>query len=148
MMQGGPLSSVQRGAVVFGAGLLLAVNASAGCLDYGQRHQATLTGIAYARVDPGPPGYGEDPKHDAKERHFYLKLDRPVCVNAGAEGEDAVSNIREMQLVYFVRLPLERTWLGKHVAVSGWLMARASGHHWTKVLLVPVATRIVPVRPR
>jgi len=128
----------------FAVALAGSVGASAGCLEYGPV-KVTLSGTISAREDFGPPGYGEDPKHDSRERHLYLNLDNPVCVSARA-GDDldaAESGVDKMEMVYFSPLPFQHVWLGKHVSVTGTLFHGFSGHHWTRVLITPTETKLM-----
>jgi hypothetical protein len=55
----------------------------------------------------GPPNYGEDPAHDAKEIYWYLELDDPICVNGKkqhskehSEEMQGENNLRQLQIVY------------------------------------------------
>jgi len=100
--------------------------------------------VISTHVDPGPPGYGEDPKRDAKEEHLYLKLDKPVCVSGRPNADLNVSeaNITSMQMVYF-HIRFQRPWFGKHVSVSGTLFHAISGHHWTAVLIDSTETHVI-----
>jgi hypothetical protein len=124
--------------------LLIAVQpAFAGCLHY-EPEKVTLTGVIGTHVDPGPPGYGEEPKHDTKEEHLYLHLDKRVCVDPNpASEQDAVKQTRLMEMVYFVHLPFQHKWLGKHVSVTGTLFAAETGHHWTPALITPLETHVL-----
>src|SRR5215510_4752610 len=46
-------------------------------------------------MEYGPPGYGEDPDHDAKELFWYLELDVPVCVNGRKENSPEMAGDKE-----------------------------------------------------
>ena len=85
----------------------------------------------------GAPGFGEDPKHDAKETGFYLDLAAPVCRAVGRDdGDVAKTGIRRIQLVLdaagYDRL---RPFLGKRVTLRGTLSGAITGHHHAPVLL-------------
>jgi len=123
--------------------LLYAATSNAACLKY---PRATLTGTIFKRTDFGPPNYGEDPKTDSREEHLYLKLDRPVCVDAARPNDDlnvAETNITKMQMVYFPRERFQSVWIGRRVTVTGALFHSFSAHHWTPVLIEPEETRVL-----
>ena len=140
----------------FGAALigwvLVAPPAFADCLKFAPA-KVTLTGVIRTRVDFGPPNYGEDLKHDSKEEHLYLHLDKSVCIEADPASEsEAVKKTRLMEMVYFIHQPLmvyfihqpfKHEWLGKHVSVTGTLFHAITGHHWTPALITPTETHIL-----
>src|SRR5690242_15260100 len=78
--------------VAMGATLFVSSAASAaGCLDY---EPATVTVERSVSLKPayGPPGFGEDPQHDAREDYLALTLDTPACTTASPEpGTDDVA---------------------------------------------------------
>lgn len=119
----------------------LASTADARCYQY-EPATVTVTGLIFLRTDFGPPNYGEDPAHDSRERHIYIRLDKRLCVEADVEGE-AEANVRVMQMVYMIHLPFKLEWVGKHVSVTGTLLHGHTGHHWTKVLIIPSTTQIL-----
>jgi hypothetical protein len=116
------------------------------CYQYGPELVA-VTGRIFLRTDFGPPGYGEDPATDSRERHIYIKLDEPLCADEDAEGE-AEANVRAMEMVYFIHLPFKHEWVGKHVSVTGTLFHGITGHHWTKVLIIPSTTQILRAKQK
>ena len=123
--------------------LLSASPVFADCLKY-EPSKVTLTGIIHKRIDPGPPGYGENPKTDSKEEHLYLHLDHAVCVEADLSGEnEAVAKTKMMEMVYFVKQPFQHGWLNQHVSVTGTLFHAITGHHWTPALITPSETHIL-----
>jgi hypothetical protein len=98
---------------------------------------------------PAPPGYGEDPKHDAKETHYFIKLDKVICVRERRTQPDldsAESRIITMQILDSVEEPFKKEWLGKHVVVTGMLTHQITAHHWTKVLIIAKHTRTTDAR--
>src|SRR3954453_5094687 len=127
------------------AGLaILAVLASAAspvaanerCLSYGPE-VVSVRGRLVRRIFYGAPGFGEDPRHDAKEAGFYLELSAPACTVAGADEIDrARDNIRLVQLVLdaagYARL---RPFLGRRVTLRGTLFGAVTAYHHTPVLL-------------
>jgi hypothetical protein len=126
--------------------LLLAQAAAAKCLRY-EPSLVTLSGTIFSRVDFGPPNYGEYPKTDSHEKHLYLKLDRTICVAANKAANDLDDqperNISTIEMSFLPPL-LDKTWIGKHVAVSGTLFHAFSGHHWTPVLINVKQARLSP----
>jgi hypothetical protein len=121
--------------------------AFAKCLLY-EPAKVTVSGVITEREDFGPPGFGEDPKNDAKERHLYLTLDKSVCVTATPRGPDDANdqdeaNVTVMQMVYFTHIPFRKIWLRRHVSVTGTLFHQVTGHHWTAVLIDPVETHLM-----
>jgi hypothetical protein len=50
------------------------------CLEYGPA-LVSLSGTITRHMEYGPPNYGEDPAHDAKELYWYLELNKAICVN-------------------------------------------------------------------
>jgi hypothetical protein len=121
----------------------------ANCLKY-EPEKVTLAGVISERVDFGPPGYGEDPKHDSKEPHLYLKLDKTVCLSAkpGDDLNGGEYGVKQMQMVYFIHLKFRKAWLGKHVSVTGTLFHGITGHHHTAVLITPSGTHVLPAARR
>jgi hypothetical protein len=81
----------------------------------------------------GPPGYGEDPKHDRVETYLLLYLDRPISV-AATPDEDAHSDVSPVQLA---AMNLQKLFLlvGHRVRLRGTLFEGFTGHHVTPVLL-------------
>jgi hypothetical protein len=85
----------------------------------------------------GAPGFGEDPRHDAKETGFYLELAAPVCMLPGNDDNDvARTGIRRVQLLLdadgYARL---RPFIGKRIALRGTVSSAITGHHHAPVLL-------------
>lgn len=98
--------------------------------------EVELSGTLTERIFYGPPGYGEDPKHDTKEQATVLKLEGPITVIP--EGRDATNerhdNVSEVQVVNMKHLPLAALF-EKKVKVSGTLFSAITGHHHTDVLI-------------
>src|SRR5262249_30973200 len=77
------------------------VAADGACLDY-EPTVVTLTGTITRHMEYGPPNYGEDPAHDAKEIYWYLELDNPICVNGKDEDSPEMqgeTDVRKLQIV-------------------------------------------------
>ena len=111
-----------------------AVAASHGrCLKY-EPSVVHLRGRIVERWDYGPPGYGEDPKHDSREDFLVLKLEKPICVD-GALGDDfnseSEADVPELMMVppQGPRLPRRRA------LVTGTLFHAITAHHRTRVLI-------------
>jgi hypothetical protein len=109
------------------------------CLDY-EPAMVTIQGSVSLKPAYGPPGFGEDPKHDAREDYLALTFDAPVCMKASSEPhtEDvAEAEIKAMQLVFRNGEAFKQTkqWIGKRISVTGSLFHRFTGHHHAAVLL-------------
>ncbi|HEY1722536.1 MAG TPA: DUF4431 domain-containing protein [Magnetospirillaceae bacterium] len=114
------------------------------CLTY-EPAVVTLTGKITSHFAWGPPGYGEDPKHDAKEGYIALDLDRPICVTGMDDGflQDPENDLKRLQLLYYPdSYPFKKKWLGKRVSVTGTLFHAISGHHRTPVLITVTETHL------
>ncbi len=108
----------------------------------------TVTGKIFVREDYGPPGYGEDPAHDSKERHLYIALDKPLCVAAGKDADNrAERNVKSMEMVYG-DYRFQKKWLGPRVSVSGTLFHGFNAHHHTRVLITVSETHVLPAAPK
>lgn len=119
--------------------------AAAPCLRDGP-DTVQLTGRLERRTFYGPPGYGGDPRRDARETGFYLALAAPVCTVAGPGGasDDAKSGVRLVQLVLDPAGYRElRPSVGRAVVVRGTLFTAHAGHHHAPLRL-DVAS---PARP-
>ena len=115
------------------------------CLEYGPAI-VTLTGTLARHLEYGPPNYGEDPAHDAKEVYWYLQLRDPICVNGKkdtAEMEDE-NNVRQVQIVYLNGYPKGDRWINHRASVTGTLFHAMTGHHHTKVLIEARKTSLRP----
>jgi hypothetical protein len=126
--------------VALGAAFLVSSVVSAReCLDY-EPAMVTIQGNLSLKPAYGPPGFGEDPKHDAREDYLALTLDAPVCMKASPEPHtDDVSEteIKAMQLVFRNGEAFKQTKqrIGKRISVTGSLFHGFTGHHHTTVLL-------------
>jgi hypothetical protein len=110
-----------------------AVSAATGCLKY-EPSVVHLRGRIVERWDYGPPGYGEDPKHDRWEGFLVLKLDQPICVDAKPADEldaEDEANVTELMMAPpdGHRLPRGRA------MVTGTLFHAITAHHRTRVLI-------------
>src|SRR5262245_45923063 len=96
-------SIVAAMAIIGAAHSEISFTADSSCFEYGPTI-VTLTGTITRRTEYGPPGYGEDPAHDAQERYWYLELDVPICVNGKGETENSPemegeNGVRKLQIV-------------------------------------------------
>jgi len=107
------------------------------CLDYGPA-VVTLTGTIAEHMEYGPPNYGDDPAHDAKERNWYLELDEPICVRAKSDASpemEAENDVRKLQIVYSNGYPKGGGFINRHASITGTLFHAVNGHHHTQVLI-------------
>lgn len=113
------------------------------CEKYGLPN-TTLVGTVTAETFYGPPGYGESPGTDSKERQAILHLAHPLCT-IGSDEDPAERDQVRVTLVPIDNLSL-REFVGKMVTVRGSLFHAITGHHHTEVL---IAIREAPmVLPR
>ncbi|RYE76356.1 MAG: DUF4431 domain-containing protein [Oxalobacteraceae bacterium] len=99
-----------------------------------------LVGTVTLETFYGPPGYGESPETDSKERQAILHLAKPLCTLASGD-EPAEQDQAKVTLVPMDNLGLQ-DFVGKVVAVRGSLFHAITGHHHTDVL---IATRGAPM---
>lgn len=102
------------------------------CEKYGLP-DTTLVGTVTLETFYGPPGYGESPKTDSKERQVILHLAKPLCT-LSSDDEPAEQDQAKVTLVPLDNLSLQ-DFVGKVVAVRGSLFHAMTGHHHTDVLI-------------
>lgn len=114
--------------------VLIFSDAQAACVKL-DIQQVRLAGTVTPVLFYGPPNYGEDPVHDAKEVAAVLKLDQPIsiCPDLSANSAPPDSPVQETQMI-FRDPPYGRQWNGKRVIASGTLFAAQTGHHHTPVM--------------
>lgn len=103
-----------------------------------------LEGTLTARTFYGPPGFGETPAQDARERVLILKLSRPITVNPMNDGKahkgscwGSFPHLAAVQLFIFpkARLANARKLAGKKVVVVGMLREGDGPSEHTKVIM-------------
>jgi hypothetical protein len=120
------------------------------CLHYGDT--VKLEGTLSKRVAYGPPGYGEDPKHDHPKYFTYvLHLEKPICVVPPKDptgkfsgGDDSpIYQVEAIQIwnnspFFLVQTSTDKKWINKkHISVSGELYSWYMAWHVTPVLIEP-----------
>ncbi len=104
-----------------------------------------LKGTLDLQTFPGPPNYESIAGGDRIERHFYLKLNRPIDVLPKTGENSGVENAEEERNVKIIQLSIseERLWSrfrklgeGGSVKLRGTLFHRFTGHHHSRVLMV------------
>ncbi len=106
---------------------------AAPCVSYGPE-VVTLDGTVHDAAAYGPPGYGDTPRLDARERYQSLTLDTPLCVLQGDDDlNEGETGIRQVQIVTEKGRPVARE--GQHIVLTGTLFHAHTGHHHTKVLV-------------
>jgi hypothetical protein len=126
--------------VTIGVIFLVSPAVSAGeCLNY-EPAIVTIQGSASLKPAYGPPGFGEDPKHDTREDYLALTLDTPACMTASSKAHTddvAEPDIKTIQLVFHNGEAFQQAkqWIGKQISVTGSLYHGFTGHHHTTVLL-------------
>ena len=109
-------------------------SASMPCLHYGG-DPIILTGKVKLQTFYGPPGYGENPDTDSRERQAILVLSEPICVEANPNNyEEAEHNQSEVTLVPHNNENL-KDYVGKEIKVKGTLYHAHTAHHHTRVLI-------------
>jgi Domain of unknown function (DUF4431) len=109
--------------------------------------QVELTGKLTLQTFPGPPNFESIKGGDAIERHFYLKLDRPIDVLPLPGGHPTVSNPELERNVKIIQLSIDAEdnplWakfrkVGRNarVKILGTLFHRFTGHHHSRILLI------------
>ncbi len=112
--------------------------AESACLEY-EPAIVSMTGKVTTHLEYGSPGFGEDPAHDTKENYWYLDLDKPICTNGKDEDSPDMEgevNIKRLQIVFLDGYPKKR-WVGLRAAITGRLFHAETGHHHTRVLILP-----------
>jgi hypothetical protein len=131
---------VLRALIVVGATSLVSSAVLAGeCLDY-EPAIVTIEGRVSLMPAYGPPGFGEDPDHDAREDYLALAFNPPACIKASLNPSTdniAEAGIEAMQLTFHNSEAFQQAkqWIGKTIAVTGSLYHGFTGHHHTAVLL-------------
>jgi hypothetical protein len=144
-------TGILRTLVVLGTYFFVSSIASAEqCLQY-EPVTVAIRGSVSLISAYGPPGFGEDPWHDAREDYLALTFDTPVCVTASSkpQTEDvAEGDIKTVQLVFRNSEAFQgaKHWIGKKVSVTGSLYHGFTGHHHTTVLLKVDAGQAVEPR--
>lgn len=97
------------------------------CLPY-EPETVSISGLLSEKWGFGRPGYGEDPKHDAREHYAVLTLDKSVCVSSddGDPVDTPEENVVAFQLVSNEHKMFSRNLVGKRVTVTGRLFHRIS----------------------
>jgi hypothetical protein len=112
------------------------------CEEYGLSG-TTLVGTVTLETFFGPPGYGESPETDSKERQAILHLAKPLCTLA-SDDAPAEQGQAQVTLAPMDNLSLQ-DFVGKVVAVRGSLFHAITGHHHTEVLIaIREAPMILP----
>jgi hypothetical protein len=108
------------------------------CLRY-EPDTARVTGKLTRRIFYGPPGFGEDPKNDARETGFYLELLSPLCMYGSDDINVAKTDVRLIQILLdqhgYERL---RPSIDRVIILRGTLSGAITGHHHAPILLEPV----------
>jgi len=126
--------------IAIGATALVSSAVLAGeCLDY-EPAIVTIKGRVSFMPAFGPPGFGEDPDHDAREDYLALAFNPHACIKASSNPSTdniAEADIEAIQLTFRDGEAFQQAkqWIGKTIAVTGSLYHGFTGHHHTAVLL-------------
>jgi len=103
-----------------------------------------LVGELDLQTFPGIPNYESIKNGDEAEKHFYLRLQKPIDVIALPKDDqsfmksESFYNIQILQLVVHEDKHmslLRKSGEGGHVKIRGTLFHRHTGHHHSRVLL-------------
>jgi hypothetical protein len=103
-----------------------------------------LEGMLTARTFYGPPGFGETPSKDTREKALILKLARPITVDPIADVKvnngscwGGFPHLAAVQLFISpeMKLAAARKLLGKEVVAAGTLREGAAPSEHTKVIM-------------
>jgi hypothetical protein len=101
-----------------------------------------LQGVLTARTFYGPPGFGETPAQDAREKALILKLPKPITVDPieDVKAQSCWGNfphLAAVQLFIFpeAKLADARKLVGKEVVATGTLREGDAPSEHTKVIL-------------
>jgi hypothetical protein len=118
-------------------------SASSGASSVPQLHYGvvTLSGTLAEQTFPGPPGYGSDPAHDAKENVLVLQLFAPVDVlrtDADDDWNEDRLGVRKVSLATPKDVDALRKSIGKAIKVKGKLYGAHSPKDHTDVSMSDV----------
>jgi hypothetical protein len=88
--------------------------------------RAHLTGTLKTAEAYGPPGFGEDPKHDEVEKYYVLVLENGINIEASEDedsnDQDTFTDVKQVQvfLLHNVHGPISKL-VNKRVRVEGTL---------------------------
>ena len=125
--------------------LVLAAAAAAQPYHY-EPELTTLTGtLKNDKVFYGPPGYGQDPKHDEKEVPERLVLEVPIAIEPvkGDRFNQAVKDVKELTIVHG-KVKDVRPFLDQRVKAIGKLFEAHTGHHHTPALIDLESLELAP----
>ena len=127
---GGPAPSVSVAPSTSASGIVPAVH-------YGM---VTLAGTLTEQTFFGPPGYGSDPTHDAKEQAIVLMLFVPIDVLRSVGDDDFDEDrlgVRKVQIATTKDSASDlHKLIGRPSKVKGKLVGAHGGRHHTDVVLV------------
>jgi tRNA nucleotidyltransferase (CCA-adding enzyme) len=98
-----------------------------------------LRGTMLKVVKYGPPGYGENPKSDAKYQIPMLLLVEPARVKGNSTSpvnKEDLTNVSFVQLI-FLNTPANEYWryVDLEIIATGTLFRAETGHHYTDLLM-------------
>jgi hypothetical protein len=108
-------------------------------------NQIELSGTLYREPHFGPPGYGEHPRTDRKDRIAILRLDAPMRVNLPLTDfhEAGIITVKEVQIVPAKPGALDAAGLsGKHVVIKGQLFEPNGDDHVRDILIFAASGQV------
>ncbi len=107
--------------------------------DYAYDKSVVISGKISKETFYGAPGFGENPKTDAKEERYLLVPDKPINVIGPVQPDDdskeSKYNVSKIQLLYDENTIDMGRYLGSAVQLTGTLFGAHTGHHHTPVLM-------------
>lgn len=101
-----------------------------------------ITGKIITELFYGPPGFGEDIKHDKKVYPFLILLENDIIINGNTEFPD--EKIRKIQLSFpYNQKENIKKFKNKTVKITGKFFHSDNGNHYTNVLID--VEKIIPI---
>lgn len=105
-------------------------------------HRGRLLGVLTARTFYGPPGFGETPAKDTREKALILKLSKPITVDPidDVKARSCFGDFPHLATVQLFIFPEEkaadaRKLVGKEVVATGTLREGDAPSEHTKVIM-------------
>lgn len=100
---------------------------------YFEPNEYVISGIFSSRLEYGPPGYGETPNLDQKERIFLITIDSLISIYPVDSLDEKIKNIKTFQLANYNYKNFD-TLIGKRISIEGCFYSAINGHHPTAAL--------------
>lgn len=101
---------------------------------YFEPYEYVICGIISSRLEYGPPGYGENPNLDQKERIYLITIDSLISICPVDSLDEKIENIKTFQISSSNYNNFD-TLIGKRTSLKGWFNNATTGHHYTPALI-------------